>query len=273
MSTACPLTPIGIFRSGKRLKFSVPSQASPDGDFDTIEIFDIYARGLRDLEGFEHLWVISWFHKNCEWRPMVLPPRGPARRRGVFATRSPHRPNPIGLTALKLLKIDGRFLTVSSSDLIDQTPIVDIKPYLSFADSFPTSRHGWIEEVEAASLTPPLYTISYEPIATDQLLWLRIEHGIDFMARAAQILERDPAPHRTRRIRPYGKNTFRMGCGPWRIIFSVNGHEVTISRIMAGYPSRIFTDPAYVSAADRSAQAEFVRCWPGSELTIPHHEK
>src|SRR4029078_3806186 len=102
------------------------------------ELFDhIPVIALGGLEAFGHIWVISWLHLNTSWNPTVIPPRGPKVRRGVLATRAPHRPNPIGLSALKLVRVQGRVLHVLGLDLLDGTPVLDVKPYVPYADAFP----------------------------------------------------------------------------------------------------------------------------------------
>nr|WP_320133437.1 tRNA (N6-threonylcarbamoyladenosine(37)-N6)-methyltransferase TrmO [uncultured Holophaga sp.] len=105
-------------------------------------------KALRCLEGFQRIWVIFAFHRSQGWAPLVKPPRGRGRK-GVLATRSPDRPNPIGLSALELVAVEGRTLRVRGVDLLDGTPILDIKPYVPYADAFPDSVAGWIDEVDA----------------------------------------------------------------------------------------------------------------------------
>ena len=254
---------IGIFRSAACLKFITPSQPERhSSERNYIEIFSPYVRGLTDLGGFTHIWIVSWFHKSSNWRPMILPPRGAAQRRGVFSTRSPHRPNPIGITALRLYEIKTNVLVVGASDLIEGTPILDIKPYLSYADSFPESSLGWIEGVEAAMKERPSYNLSYSSLAVEQLEWLNDVHQINFMVRASKILERDPTPHRTRRIFKYNDNLLRISCGPWRVIYSLTDSEICINTIVAAYPPKVFERESYAKIADRKAQFEFQLRWP-----------
>jgi len=106
---------------------------------------------LRDLAGFERIWLIFAFHLSEGWAPLVQPPRGPKGKRGVLATRSPHRPNAIGLSAVELVAIEGRTLHLRGVDLLDGTPVLDLKPYVPYADAFPGSRAGWIDAVDAAT--------------------------------------------------------------------------------------------------------------------------
>ena len=91
---------------------------------------------FRDLAGFERLWLVFVFHRSQGWKAEVRPPRGGGKR-SVLATRSPHRPNAIGLSAVELVAVDGRALQVRGIDLLDGTPILDIKPYVPYADAFP----------------------------------------------------------------------------------------------------------------------------------------
>jgi tRNA-Thr(GGU) m(6)t(6)A37 methyltransferase TsaA len=102
---------------------------------------------LSDLVGVERIWVLSYLHRSGTWGPLVRPPRGARVRRSLFATRSPDRPNPIGLSAVQLIGVDGLRLHVRGVDLLDGTPILDIKPYVPYADAFPGARAGWIDEL------------------------------------------------------------------------------------------------------------------------------
>ncbi|CAM9968035.1 unnamed protein product, partial [Phaeothamnion confervicola] len=85
------------------------------------------------------------------WNPIIQPPRGPRRKRGLFSTRSPHRPNPIALSALRITSVDlmQRTINVAALDLLDGTPVLDVKPYVPYADAFPDARAGWISELPA----------------------------------------------------------------------------------------------------------------------------
>lgn len=89
-------------------------------------------------------------HLNTGWRPKVRPPRGPRVRHGVFATRAPHRPAPVSLSALKLVSVDedALELTVQGLDLLDGTPVLDVKPYVPYADAFPAARAGWVDALD-----------------------------------------------------------------------------------------------------------------------------
>jgi tRNA (adenine37-N6)-methyltransferase len=150
------LTPIGWVSSPYQRRFGTPQQASAvDSSSEAVLVLDpalIPPESLRDLVGVERLWVLSWLHRSGTWGPLVRPPRGARVRRGLFATRSPDRPNPLGLSAVELLRVQGTELHVRGIDLLDGTPILDIKPYVPYADAFPASRAGWIDEIPTDEL-------------------------------------------------------------------------------------------------------------------------
>jgi tRNA-Thr(GGU) m(6)t(6)A37 methyltransferase TsaA len=115
---------------------------------------DIAPESLDGLIGFSHIWVLFHFHKNKSktLKFKVHPPRAGGDSFGVFATRSPHRPNPIGMSVLRLLGIEGRKLAVAGLDLVDGTPVLDIKPYVKDYDSHPDATRGWLDQIESSNL-------------------------------------------------------------------------------------------------------------------------
>lgn len=155
-SPAITLRPIGWVRSPYARRFGTPQQASAiDSDAEAVLALDpqlIPEVALRDLLGIERIWVLSLLDRSGTWGPLVRPPRGARERRSLFATRSPDRPNPIGLSAVRLVRIEKTDLHVRGVDLLDGTPILDIKPYVPYADAFPTSRAGWIDELATDEL-------------------------------------------------------------------------------------------------------------------------
>ncbi len=256
------VSPIGFVKSSSRLKFATPHQ--PDERADEQNRVELLAgqnfeAALKDLAGFSRIWLISWFHKsNGNWRRTVLPPRGPAHRRGVFATRSPHRPNAVALTTVRLHSVKGRTLTIGPCDLVDGTPVIDIKPYIPESDSFQNERVGWTEAVSESMRTPPAYEARFSLLANEQAEWLAAEWQVDFRARLVQMLERDPTPHKTRRIRALEGNRFSIACGAWVALFTVSDTIVEIEALEAGYPERFLS---YSGAPDREAQLEFLGQW------------
>lgn len=252
--------PIAYVRTNRRFKFDAPSQpelASQERNHIEFLPDDRLRAGLQDLEGFDRIWLISWFDRNTTWRPRVLPPRGPAKRRGVFSTRSPHRPNPIGLTAVTLFGIQDRTLEVGPLDLTDGTPILDVKPYLRTVDAHPESSLGWLESVQALESEPAPYEIELTAQAETELRWLLTHWHVDFTARAFSILARDPSPHRTRRILQLEENRYRIACGAWRMYFHLSESRVIVEEIEKGYSDETLNTPGNEEAIDREAQIAF----------------
>jgi tRNA-Thr(GGU) m(6)t(6)A37 methyltransferase TsaA len=104
-----------------------------------------FRAGLRDLKGFERIWLIFWFHKAGPANLLVTPYRD-TQQRGVFATRAPVRPCPIGISAVRLIRVRAGALHVADVDILDGTPLLDIKPYIPESDSYPTSKAGWFDK-------------------------------------------------------------------------------------------------------------------------------
>lgn len=148
--------PIGYLRSPYARRIDAPHQGTVVAGTATgepanavLELADwLDDKVLQDLDGFERLWLLFDFHLSEGWKSCVKPPRG-GPKRGVLATRSPHRPNAIGLSAVELVRIEGRTLHLRGVDLLDGTPVLDIKPYVPYADAFPGSKAGWIDELDA----------------------------------------------------------------------------------------------------------------------------
>mmetsp|Transcript_23123 Transcript_23123/g.76049 ORF Transcript_23123/g.76049 Transcript_23123/m.76049 type:complete len:232 (-) Transcript_23123:890-1585(-) len=152
------LAPIGVLRSPYPDRFGCPRQAvcasavEGEGALVGEQQATVELRGdwhleaaVRDLEGFERIWLITLLHRSRGWRPVVSPPRG--GRRGVLATRSPDRPTPLGLSSVRLLSVQHLTLRVRGVDLLDGTPVLDIKPYVPYCDSFPQAAAGWVDSL------------------------------------------------------------------------------------------------------------------------------
>ena len=154
------LKPVALYRGALGSKFGIPRQSGLVPTLRGRIVFEPEFRNreaLRGLEGFDRLWLIWGFSANKpakgEWQPTVRPPRlGGNVAMGVWATRSPFRPNPLGLSCVELESIDGLELVVKGADLMDGTPIYDIKPYIAYADSFPDARCGFANTAPEARL-------------------------------------------------------------------------------------------------------------------------
>ncbi len=139
---------IGIIHSPFTEAAGTPIQPRFAEDVEgNVEVFEEFAPGLKDLDGFERIWLIYWFDRSQPFKLMVKPYIDTVER-GLFATRAPSRPNPIGISCVKLLGIDGNILRVSGMDILDGTPLLDIKPFIARFDSFQVSRSGWQDTIE-----------------------------------------------------------------------------------------------------------------------------
>ena len=143
------MRPIGIVHSPYKERFAAPRQPSGDTEAQIHLLPDNAMRqALQDLDRFSHIWVIYWMHLNQGWNPTVIPPREPRIRRGVLATRAPHRPNRLGLSAVRLLGIEDTVLRIRNHDMLDGTPVLDIKPYIPYSDRIADANSGWLDDME-----------------------------------------------------------------------------------------------------------------------------
>ena len=237
------LTPIGIVHSPWRDKRSAPRQPSEArGVAGTIELRPggSFEHALSDLQEWSHVWVLFWFHLNRGWHSKVLPPRSD-RKRGVFATRSPHRPNPLGLSVLALERVAGRTLYVRDLDILDQTPVFDIKPYVAYSDAPPDANAGWLDHGRARD-HGPRYEVQLAERAAQQLAWLEPRIAFDLRATAEEVLRAGPTPHPYRRIRREG-NAYRLAVKDFRLRFSVEGSVIIVQEVSTGYRQRVLADP------------------------------
>jgi len=189
--------PIGFIRSPFKEKFGIPRQPGLVPEIRaTLALVPPYNKpeAVAELEGYSHVWIQFVFHQvlNQEWQPRVRPPRlGGNQRVGVFASRSPFRPNPIGLSvvALEQVVVDGSsvILELSGVDLLDATPVLDIKPYIAYVDSVPDAASGF-----APAAPDRLLRVQFSQLAEDQLQ--RREDAAELRILITQLLELDPRP-------------------------------------------------------------------------------
>lgn len=228
------LEPIGFVRSPFRELAQAPRQgAARRGVEGRIEL--IAGRHLEDaiddLDRWQYIWVIFWFDRAGGYRPKVLPPRS-QRRRGVLATRSPHRPNPLGLSVVRLDRIEGLVLHVQDLDMIDGTPVLDLKPYVAYADVVESAGSGWLGPADP----DPGYEVRFSTLAEAQLTLLE-SHGVDLRAPIVERLRLGPQPHAYRRIRVRGDH-LELAYKAWRVDFRVEGRTLEVVRIDSGYRPR-----------------------------------
>lgn len=236
VDNALVVRPIAVAHNGFCDKFGIPRQPREDSCIETRIVFEPAYRvreALRGIEDYSHLWLI-WGFSACErsaaagiaggWSPTVRPPRlGGNKRVGVFATRSPFRPNSLGLSSVRLLRIeesktDGQVLIVSGADLLDGTPIYDIKPYLSYSDSHPEACNGFGEATRDYRLRVTIDPELQQEAVRQGCPWQAIE----------EILSQDPRPaYQTDPLRVY-----HLDYAWWKVAFVVRGEEIVVQCIM-----------------------------------------
>lgn len=225
------IEPIAYFKSPFGSKFGIPRQSGVVKELrGEIHFTDRYRRAeaLKGLEGFDYLWLIWEFSANrqepgsTDWKATVRPPRlGGNSSVGVFASRSPFRPNPLGLSCVKLEKVDyessgAPIIHVLGADLMDGTPIYDIKPYVSYTDSHPDARNGFVDANEWQALE----VIIPEDILQEMKSSLTTEE----IEALKEVLSQDPRPH-------YHHDTdkvYGMQFKNLDIHFSIEGNKLTV---------------------------------------------
>lgn len=213
------IAPIARIESDFPEKFGIPRQSGLGGGLVSRIVFLSKYRNpdaLRGIEGYSHLWIIWGFSANGDredWSPTVRPPRlGGNERRGVFATRSPNRPNPIGLSSVKLLEIDDDgALLIEDADMMDGTPVYDIKPYLPYVDVHKDAEGGFAERTKDYALTVKYKNDVEKNIPQEKLSGL------------TAVLAEDPRPSYQEDGRIY-----KMSFSGLTVEFSVEGVELTV---------------------------------------------
>lgn len=220
------LKTIATIHSDFPTKFGIPRQSGIVGELVSTVVFEPEyrnAEALRGIDGFSHLWLIWGFseNKNAGWSPTVRPPRlGGNRRMGVFATRSPNRPNPLAMSAVKLDSVElhtsqGPVLRVRGADLMDGTPIYDIKPYIPYSDSVSGALGGFTSDSGYIFLDvefPPPLLENISPDKRDALIG---------------VLRADPRPaYQSDPQRVYG-----LDFGRWNIKFSVRENTLIVGEV------------------------------------------
>lgn len=228
--------PIGVFRGNAEYKYTVPRQGVMNAghpgiiDLNPGRGFD---QALRDLDGFERIWLIFQFHGNESWRPTVRPPVLPLgmNRVGVFASRSPYRPNPIGLSCVRLVTVEKLRLVVDEADLLDGTPILDIKPYITRADSFPEAVCGWVDRQQADT-----WTVAESRLCHAQSEQIKAWQGPDLATIADVQLRENPFDFSRKRVTRDGDRGV-LAIRMFRIAFVCDGvtKQITLESIFSGY--------------------------------------
>ncbi|WP_318491939.1 tRNA (N6-threonylcarbamoyladenosine(37)-N6)-methyltransferase TrmO [Photobacterium leiognathi] len=224
------IDPIGIIHSPYKEKFAVPRQPGlvPSARSEIILQGDANSlEAVRGIEQFSHLWLLFLFDQNLEagWRPTVRPPRlGGNERIGVFASRATFRPNGIGMSAVELKGVrheNGNvIIEIGGVDLVDGTPIVDIKPYIPYSDSLPQAQGGF------ASSAPDLMPVCFSETALNQL---PVKNKAYYQTVISEVLAQDPRPAYKKGkpdLKQYAVHLF-----DFNVHFSVTEQQITVNQI------------------------------------------
>lgn len=225
------LKPIGYFSSEQKEPYQTsrqPDELAHPGFIQLIEKNN-FEQALQDLAGCTHVWIIFQFHKNPNWKPLVLTPRT-ENKIGVFATRSPYRPNPIGLSAVELISIDGLKITIGPNDILDGTPIFDIKPYHPQFDVIPQAQIKWLEEQ-----TTPLLNVQFSPYAESQIDFLESNGVFDLKNFLLRQLSTDPFNKNKKRVKKISPDLWELSYRTWRADFLQIEETITVMSLRTGY--------------------------------------
>jgi len=225
--------PIGYFHTECTSTYEVPRQATRTSENEGIIQLKAgcqFEQALEGLEGFDRIWIVYRFHRNTHWKPKVLPPRG-GKKQGVFATRSPHRPNFIGFSSVELKAIKGLKLFIANHDLIDGTPILDLKPYLNYADGVKAERQGWLDSLEQEK---EFHLVWSEKILT-QLDYLECVWKCPLKKGIENRLKQSPFPYANNRVKQISAGFYELAYRTWRVNFSIQEELIKVDSIASGY--------------------------------------
>lgn len=251
---------IGYVRSKVKYRYEAPRQGVLAADSESvIKLYagKNYSQALKGLEGFSRIWVIYRFHLNDNWKPLVTPPRNDGKKIGVFATRAPYRPNQIGISCVKLLRIDKKNIYISESDILDGSPVFDIKPYLPYSDSFPDAETGWV-----TTDMDKMFPVIFSADAKKQAEWLNKNAGINLEGYASVQLSFNPFDTKRKRIKKLSglSDEYLLAYRTWRILYQVdnNDNKVTVTGVRSGYSKVELNDNNYDKYGDKALHREFL---------------
>ena len=235
MKNSYTIEPIGIFRCGEQYRYETPRQGVFAENEGVIELApgNSFEQAAADLNGFSRIWILFLFHLNETWNVQVRPPVAPDKRKiGVFATRSPHRPNRIGMSCVELVSVEGLRIRVKNFDLLDRTPVIDIKPYIPRADAFPDAATGWLENAVSDG-----FQVGFSPEMERDAGILTACGGPDLKRFCRVQLVHAPLDRERKRLYPCGDGAWEIGFRTWRIRFTVDeaAKRVYVEKIRSHY--------------------------------------
>ncbi|MBR0459246.1 MAG: tRNA (N6-threonylcarbamoyladenosine(37)-N6)-methyltransferase TrmO [Victivallales bacterium] len=260
MSEEYTIRPIGTLHCQEQFPYDAPRQGVLAGENrGVIELLPGYEQALTSLDTFSRIWLLFLFDRNHDWKPMVQPPRHSSRKVGVFASRAPYRPNRIGLSCVKLVSIKGLKVYITEHDLLDKTPILDIKPYLPYADSFPDASPGWTQNPDEL-----LCNVQFSPLAEQQVAWLE-QNGVPCIRQfLTDRLCADPVNPKRNRLVPPQNAPFCLAYRTWRADFALDTDSriVTVLCIRTAYSSDELLPDSPDKYADKPIHRLFLHLFP-----------
>lgn len=223
------LNPIGFFHSKQVNPYEAGRQPDEFHSEGYIELKSghNFEQALTGLEGCERIWIIFQFHHNPHWNPMVLPPRGRNSKVGVFATRSPYRPNGLGMSCVKVQRIEKLKIYVAGADILDGTPVLDIKPYVAYADSFPGVEPEWLRDT-------PQFAVEFTEQALTEIDYLESHDVSQLRGFLQHQLEFEPTNSKKKRVKKINDH-FVIAYRTWRAEFRIENQTVSVLKIYSGY--------------------------------------
>ena len=245
---------IGTIHCSQQWHFDAPRQSGLANNQAIIEIVPAYAQALTGLQDFSRIWVVFIFHQAAE-KLMIRPPRLPRGSIGAFASRSPHRPNRIGLSSVLLKEMRGSSLVVENHDFIDGTPVVDIKPYLSAYDSFNLPTEGWLKNAA------PEFQVVFSATASQHLNFLAERTFSSFRGFLEQQLSFLPDDSERKRIQPISETEMAISYRTWRARFHINreARTCTVVNIFSGWTPEELAEGSDDPWKDKEVHREFAR--------------
>lgn len=235
MAQLITLKPIGVFHGERSSKSAIPRQGILSNQKGYIEFekgFD-HKLALSGLEQMSHVWVIYHFHEaQSQAKPLVRPPRAPDKLIGVYATRAPYRPNPIGLTLARIEKVEDGRLYLNQVDLLDKTPILDLKPYVTDSDLASNPKLGWIDEIEN-------WKFQLSEKAQTQCEWLS-QNGLPEIYDVLESqLGTNPLQFGRKRILDNEDGSYVLSYRTWRVLLKIDEAQKMsfVVSISSGYSS------------------------------------
>ncbi len=265
--------PVAYIRTAARYRYEEPRQSVFSPTPAQVEFLPQYQDALSDLDGVERIWIIAVFHLNvnpdrtANWNPKVRPPISPDNKKyGVYSTRSPHRPNPVSLSCVEVEKIEKNIIHLHACDLLDGTPVLDIKPYIPEVDAFPQSSAGWRDRLSPDEK----WNIAFLPEIQAQADFLKENGAPDMISFCRIQLAYNPLDHSRKRLEDRGGGLYAIGCRTWRILFRADQDKkhITVQEIRSNYETAELLPGTQDQYGDKDLHRAFLSLWKHGGRTI-----